>query len=64
MFSCSTEPGDTVDLVLPFTVHTDAWIAEHVLDARRFGHALVVEHRFIRELIAGMVDNGLAVRQL
>lgn len=45
--------------------HTDAgetWIAEHIPDdAMTFGGAVVVEHRFIGDIAAGAVNDGLEV---
>lgn len=45
--------------------HTDegrAWIAEHIPeDAQMFGNAVVVEHRFIADVAAGAIDDGLEV---
>ena len=39
------------------------WIAEHISDdAPRLGTAVAVEHRFIRDIVAGAVSDGLRVR--
>jgi hypothetical protein len=46
--------------------HTDAaldWITEHLpAEAFTFGDAVVVEHRFIRDIVAGIHGDGPAVR--
>lgn len=46
--------------------HTDvgkAWIDEHIPDdAQMFGNAVVVEHRFIADIAAGAINDGLEVR--
>lgn len=57
--------GDTVGLVVPVSESAEFWLAERVApDAARLGRALVVEHRYIRELLAGMVDDGLTLGAL
>ena len=39
------------------------WIADHIpKDATCFGGAVVVEHRFIRDILVGAVAAGLRVR--
>jgi len=39
------------------------WIAAHIAEnAMRFCGAVVVEHRFIREIVAGAIRDGLRVR--
>ena len=48
-----------------FRLLTDAardWVEAHVdPEAQWFGGALVVEHRYARDLAQGMLDDGLAV---
>lgn len=45
--------------------HTDAgrtWITEHIPDdAQTFCGAIVVEHRFIADIAAGAINDGLEV---
>lgn len=45
--------------------HTDAgnaWIEQHIPDdAQSFGGAIVVEHRYIADIVAGAIDDGLEV---
>lgn len=39
-----------------------AWLDEHIPDdAMTFGGAIVVEHRFIGDIAAGAVEDGLEV---
>jgi hypothetical protein len=39
------------------------WIAAHIpADATWFGGAVVVEHRYIRDIVIGAVTDGLRVR--
>jgi hypothetical protein len=46
--------------------HTDAaidWVADHLpAEALTFGDAVVVEHRFISDIVTGIQADGLAVR--
>lgn len=52
----------TIWLLYPRTVAAEAWI-EHNVDpeARWVGHALVVEHRYGPDIVAGLVADGLEV---
>ena len=57
--------GDTVGLIVPVSQSAEAWLVSHVAaDAARVGRALVVEHRYIRDLLAGMADAGLTLGAL
>lgn len=59
------QPGDTVGLVVPVSPAAESWIEERVQpDASRIGRALVVEHRFIRDLLDGMASDGLTLGRL
>ena len=54
--------GGSVYLVRPLTPAADAWIEKNVQDdAQWFGPSLVVEHRYVADLIAGMKADGLEV---
>lgn len=54
------QPGDTVGLVVPVSPAAESWISEYVQpNASRIGRALVVEHRYVRDLLAGMASDGL-----
>lgn len=37
------------------------WWNEHVNDGLEFGGQKIVEHRFIRDIVVGMVNDGLNV---
>lgn len=55
--------GGTVYLLHPLTRAAHAWVEEHLpTDAMRLGDAVVVEHRYIRDIVGGVVRDGLAVR--
>jgi len=46
----------------PLTLQAKEWIDEHVQgDAKWFGHALIVEHRYAWGLAQGMKDDGLVL---
>lgn len=52
----------SVILVTPVTDAASAWIEEHTAsDAQFFGPALVVEPRYLDDLVRGMQDDGLVV---
>jgi hypothetical protein len=47
-------------LLLPITEAATEWADEHLPeDAMHFGNAVVVEHRFIRDIVDGFTDDGL-----
>jgi hypothetical protein len=53
----------TIFLLEPHTDAGIAWVAEHLpAEALTFGDAVVVEHRFIRDIVVGIQADGLAVR--
>ena len=71
MSRCSRETADllvrgggTGYLLRAASPRGEAWIAEQIpADAMRFtGGAVVVEHRFIDDIVAGAVADGLRVR--
>ncbi len=52
----------SIFLLTPFTEAADAWAEEHLPeDAQRLGPAIVVEHRYIGDIIAGIQGDGLTV---
>ena len=54
----------TIALVRPLTRKASEWISEHLPHRSQwFGPALVLEHRYIAELLNRMVEDGLQVRQ-
>jgi hypothetical protein len=56
-------PFTTVYLLLPITTAAFEWIDEHISeDAPRFGEAIAVEHRYIRDIVDGARNDGLAIR--
>lgn len=57
------ENHGTIFLVRPLTPLAESWLDSHVdqEDAQHFGNALVVEHRYVQDLVAGMQADGLKV---
>jgi hypothetical protein len=52
----------TVFLLQPLTEAACQWTEEYLPgDAQRFGSAYVVEHRYIRHIIDGIMADGLTV---
>ena len=57
-------PQGTLTLVRPLTQRASEWIGKHLQDHFQwFGPALVLEQRYIAELLKCMVEDGLQVRQ-
>jgi hypothetical protein len=54
----------TIYLLTPLTPAAQAWADEHLLaDRMTLGTAIVVEHRFISEIIHAIIRAGLRVRE-
>jgi hypothetical protein len=52
----------SIFLLRPHTKAAQAWIEEHIPeDAQFFGNAVVVEHRYICDIIDGILNDGLAM---
>jgi hypothetical protein len=55
--------GGSVYLLHPVSPTGAAWLDQHVtLDTTRFGDTIVVEHRYIRDIVTEAVSDGLRVR--
>jgi len=53
----------TIFLLIPNSEAAQEWIEEHTPDtAQYFGNAVVVEHRYIADIIEGIQQSGLEVR--
>jgi hypothetical protein len=53
----------SIFLVIPHTDSANTWIDLHIPeDAQRFGRGVVVEHRFIADIVVGIQADGLEVR--
>lgn len=51
----------TIFLLQPITPEAQSWIDEHIEDAFCFGSAVVCEHRYIADIVAGIQADGLRV---
>ena len=38
-----------------------SWWKDHVIEGMEFGTAKIVEHRYIKDIVNGMLEDGLAV---
>lgn len=57
------ENHGSIFLVRPLSNSACEWITAHVSeDSQYFGNALVVEWRYIDDLVAGMRGDGLVIR--
>ena len=55
--------GGSVYLLLPVSTAGEAWVADNIpQDAQRWGNDIVVEHRYIGDIVEGAQADGLAVR--
>jgi hypothetical protein len=55
--------GGSVYLLRPISPAGAAWADQHIpSDATWFGGAIVVEHRYIRDIVVGATCDGLTVR--
>ena len=53
----------SVYLLRPASAAGSVWIAMHIpFDAQWFGGAVVVEHRYIDDIVTGAINDGLRVR--
>lgn len=56
------ENHGTIFLLQPLTPAANAWVNDHLPEDRMtFGGAVCVEHRFIRDIVTGIMGNGLRV---
>ncbi len=56
------EDHGSIFLLQPLTPAAQSWIDEHIPDdAQRLGSAIVVEHRYIADIVQGIRNDGLAV---
>jgi hypothetical protein len=56
------ENHGSIFLLQPLTPAANSWIDEHLPeDHLTFGGAVCVEHRFIRDIVTGIIGDGLVV---
>lgn len=52
----------SIFLLRPLSENAKQWVNEHLPEDRQtFGNAVVVEHRYIEDIVAGMQADGLTV---
>ena len=57
------ENHGSIFLLTPLTPAANSWVDEHIpLGALRWGGAIVVEHRYIADIVRGIQTDGLTVR--
>jgi hypothetical protein len=62
MADFAVQDEGTIFLLIPNTDAAQEWIDEHIpKTAQYFGTAVVVEHRFIAEIVHGIQQSGLKV---
>lgn len=62
MTDLSVENHGSILLLRPLTDAGTAWLDEHIdSEAQSFGGAIVVEPRYIADIVAGAIDDGLEV---
>jgi hypothetical protein len=55
--------GGTVFLITPQTDVAKTWFEEHLpADVQMLGAGVAVEHRYIGDVVEGMIEAGLVVR--
>ena len=55
--------GGTLYLLFATSPAGETWIEEHIPDdAQWFAGGVAVEHRYVRDIVAGAVSDGLRVR--
>lgn len=67
----NTMERDTVDVVVenhfslylvrPLTEEAEGWIEDNVGEHQSFGGAVVVEPRYVNDIVTGMLSDGLRV---
>ena len=56
------ENHGSIFLLRPLSLSADLWVKDHIPeDAQYFGNAVVVEHRYISDIVDGIRNDGLAV---
>jgi hypothetical protein len=53
---------DSVFILTPQSVAAHEWADEHLPAATEFGGGVAVEHRYVVDILDGIVDDGLAVK--
>jgi len=51
----------SICLLTPLTAAATQWVEDNVGEHQTFGAAVVVEHRYARGIVEGVIDDGLTV---
>ena len=51
----------SIFIISPQTRAAMEWAREHLAKAQRFGFGYAVEHRYVGDVVQGMIDDGLKV---
>jgi hypothetical protein len=53
----------SIFLLYPHTQAANVWVSDHIPDyAQYFGNAVVIEHRYILDVVDGIKTDGLVIR--
>lgn len=62
MYDAIVENHGSIFLVRPSSDEAMVWLQTHTSDdAQWFGGALCVEHRYVNDIINGMISDGLSI---
>ena len=65
MSDVTVSGSGTIYLLHLQTLAAFAWVEDHVVGERQFlGDALAVEHRYVADIVAGMLEGGLELEVL
>jgi hypothetical protein len=52
----------TIFILYPLTDRATEWLDANVASAQRWSTGIVVEHRYVADIVNGMIESGLEVR--
>jgi hypothetical protein len=56
------QPEGTLAVLYAYSEAADTWCKEHLPDdAMRWAGGIVVEHRYVQDIVAGIAEDGLTV---
>ncbi len=58
----TVENHGSIVLLRPITSNARAWIDENVAWEQSFGNAIVVEPRYVGDIVIGLIEAGFVVR--
>jgi hypothetical protein len=52
----------SISTLVPKTPAAKAWVEKHIPeDAQWFGHGVVIEHRYVNDIVEGLQADGLTI---